>query len=143
LALGYAFGMAATLVRARASLPDVGWVATLGAGVALVPWLFVASSLLPAASGAEGWSTGWAVLDGAEAVALLATGALLRRGSRRACDVAAVAASLLLADAWLDVATASSHRVLSVLLALFAEVPLAVLCGAIAVRRRSPSAAAR
>ncbi|MBW8825624.1 MAG: hypothetical protein JF603_04635 [Acidobacteria bacterium] len=135
--------MAATLVRARTSLRDLGWVATLGAGVALVPWLFVASSLLPAASGAEAWSAGWALLDAAEAVALFATGALLHRGSPRARDAAAVAAGLLLADAWLDVATASSHRVLSLLLALFVEAPLAVLCGAIAVRRRTPSAAAR
>ena len=66
-------------------------------------------------------------LDGAEAVAALATAILLTRASPRASLTAAAGAALLLVDAWFDVCTSSPGlgQALAVAEAVFVELPLA------------------
>ncbi|GAA1215917.1 hypothetical protein GCM10009665_02150 [Kitasatospora nipponensis] len=116
----------------RAATADSRTVALVlgAAGLALLPWIVVL-----AAAGPE--ATGWAVLDALEAVCLLGTAGLLLTGRPLHRAFAALAALLLAGDALVDLRTAPAGSALLVALAmaLLAELPLAALCGALALRR--------
>ncbi|MFE6667480.1 hypothetical protein ACFVFH_28460 [Streptomyces sp. NPDC057697] len=102
-----------------------------GAGLALLPWLgYLAGSLPPAESAA------WVALDALEALALLTAGHRLLRADDRHRAPAAAAAVLLLADTCVDLATAApgAELAVAVAMAVAAELPLAALCAAIALR---------
>ncbi|MEV6240807.1 hypothetical protein [Lentzea sp. NPDC051838] len=95
-----------------------------GAGLALLPWLGYLAATLPPAQ-----AVGWVVLDGLEAVALLAAGNRLLRQDGRHRAPAVAAAVLLLADACIDVATSSGPELaVAVGMAIVVELPLAALC---------------
>ncbi|MBM4791128.1 hypothetical protein HXP44_03355 [Streptomyces sioyaensis] len=102
-----------------------------GAGLALLPWLGYLAGTLPPAEAAA-----WVALDALEAAALLAAGHRLLRGDTRHRAPAAAAAALLLADACIDLATAAPGQELAtaIAMAVGAELPLAALCAALAVR---------
>ncbi|GAB3963716.1 hypothetical protein GCM10029978_022500 [Actinoallomurus acanthiterrae] len=108
----------------------------IGAGLALLPWLFVLAFGLPATTVATHWSTAWAGFDGLEALGLIATGVLLRRRDPRGCLAAAATAPLPVVDAWFDVVTATpgGDRATSVAMAVFPELPLAITCTVLAIR---------
>jgi hypothetical protein len=108
----------------------------LACAVGMVPWLVVLAVTLPSVTSVPHWSAAWVGLDGMEALGLAATGWLLRRGDRRRCLPAAATAALLLIDAWFDVSTAGSGGSLAeaVAMAVFAEIPMAVLCAVVAWR---------
>lgn len=107
-----------------------------GAGVALVPWMAVLAKTLPRTVEVSNWPLAWLGLDAGLAVGLAGTGVLLRRGDARVSPVAAATGALLVMDAWFDVTTsAGPERVLAVALAVLAELPLAVACGVVALRR--------
>jgi len=115
----------------------------IAAGIGMIPWLVVLAISLPASAHAEHWSMAWVGLDGAEGLALLATGLLLIRRDDRCSLTAAVAATLVLIDAWFDVTTAApgASEITSLALAACVEVPVSLLCAALAVRsfpRRGP-----
>ncbi len=74
--------------------------------MALIPWLIALAAELPATATARHWGAAWAGLDAMEAIGLLATGVLLARRDERATLAAMATATLLIADAWLDVMTA-------------------------------------
>ena len=107
----------------------------------LVPWCVVLSATLPRTAQAQHWSLAWTGLDGAEAVAALATAALLARDDSRACLTAAAGGALLLTDAWFDVCTSAPglDHTLAVAEAACAELPLAAAAAwlAITLSRRS------
>jgi len=69
-------------------------------------------------------------------IGALLPGLLLRRGDCRACLTAAATSALLLVDAWFDTMTAAPGPdfELAVLMAVFAELPLAVACAVLATR---------
>ena len=96
-------------------------------GLFLLPWSVLLGLALPAAEFVPNWSLAWMGLDGAEAVAALATAVLLYRGRPRACLPAMAGAALLFADAWFDVCTsaAGAMRWLAVGEAVLVELPLA------------------
>ena len=106
----------------RLTLP----VALAGMGLALIPWMFVLA--------AQGeWP--WVGLDVAEAAGLISTGLLLRRGDARGALTAAVTAALLLTDAFFDVTTSHGAELVQAwVLALLLELPIAALCGRLALR---------
>ncbi|MFE9570743.1 hypothetical protein ACFYMW_19840 [Streptomyces sp. NPDC006692] len=108
-----------------------------GAGVALVPWMVVLAKTLPQTTEVSNWSTAWIGLDALLAVGLTGTGVLLRRNDPRVAQVAAATAALLVMDAWFDVTTAApgSELATALTLALAAELPMAVLCAAVALRK--------
>ncbi|MEV5704306.1 hypothetical protein [Actinoallomurus sp. NPDC052274] len=118
--------------------PGPRWPAfvLIGAGLALVPWLFVLAFELPGATVAAHWSTAWAGFDGLEALGLMVAGLLLGRRDPRGCLAAAATAPLPVVDAWFDVVTATpgGDRATAVAMAVFPEVPLAITCAALAVR---------
>ncbi len=113
----------------------LGWALT-GAGAAMVPWLFVLATELPAHTTAVHWNTVWVGLDSLEALGLASTGLLLRRRDARAGLTAAATATLLAVDAWFDVLTSASgaDRAVAIAMAAGAELPMAALCAYLAVR---------
>ena len=125
-------GLAPSLSALRPAAPSAKLLrrARLGAaavGGFLVPWSAVLAKTLPNSTQVRRWSTAWAGLDASEAVAALATSALLARGDRRAAVPAAAFGALVLADAWFDVTTSAPGResVIAIAEATVVEVPLA------------------
>ena len=116
--------MATTLSPRRA----VALLALLSAAV-LVPWTAALAAALPSSYLVTNWSLTWVGFDVALLVALGAAGVASLRRHPAAPGLLAVAASLLLCDAWFDVTTAASTSdlVVSAAAALAVELPLAVL----------------
>lgn len=108
-------------------------------GLALLPWLYVLATGLPATARAAHWPLAWVGLDALEALGLIATGLLAARGDRRHALAAAATATLLVVDAWFDTTTAApgGDFATAVAMALGAELPLAALCGRLALRTLS------
>ncbi len=106
-----------------------------------MPWCVLLSAILPATAQAQHWALAWTGLDAAEAAAALATAVLLAHGDSRAALTAAAGGGLLLTDAWFDVCTSAPglDHALAVAEAAFAEVPLAVAAGWLAVTLTKPS----
>jgi hypothetical protein len=99
-------------------------------GVGLVPWTLWLTWTLPTQHVARHWRAAWVGYDTALAALLLATGVAAIRRSPTIVVLASAAGTLLLADAWFDVVTADrGGEVLeSALEAVFAEIPLAIVC---------------
>jgi hypothetical protein len=110
------------------------------AGLAMVPWLFVLAAILPATTVVPHYWIAWVGLDGVEAAGLFCTGRLLARGDRRYALTATVTATALLVDAWFDVLGSSTdgQLALSVAMALCAELPIAAVCGRLALSALRP-----
>jgi hypothetical protein len=108
----------------------------LAVGGFLLPWCVLLGATLPATAQAQHWPAAWVGLDAGEALAALATAALLAREDARAAVTAAAGGALLLTDAWFDVCTSApglDHAV-AVAEAAFVELPLAGAAFWLAVR---------
>ncbi len=118
-----------------------GWLLVV-CGLALLPWLYLLATGLPATATVAHWPLAWVGLDALEALGLIATGLLAARSDRRHALAAAATATLLVVDAWFDTTTAApgGDFASAVAMALGAELPLAALCGRLALR--APSRAA-
>jgi hypothetical protein len=112
---------------ARPLLLRCARLTALAVGGFLLPWCVLLSAVLPATARAQNWSLAWAGLDGAEALAALATAVLLARADTRATFTAVAGGTLLLADAWFDVCTSAPGlgHALAAAEAIFVELPLA------------------
>lgn len=108
------------------------WVAPLLAlaGAVLVVWTLVLAYRLPARHTSHHWDVAWVGFDVALAVALGATGWSITRRSSWAPSAAAVAATLLLCDAWFDnvLADGRGEQIEAALEAALVEIPLALFC---------------
>ncbi len=106
------------------------------AGLVTVPWVFYLGASLPIAAEDAHWALGWVGLDSCEALALFATGLLLLRADNRCALTATATAVLLLIDAWFDItsATPGGELATAIVMAVCAEVPIAVTCAALALR---------
>ncbi|MEV7127584.1 hypothetical protein [Streptomyces sp. NPDC093260] len=127
--------------RPARGMRRAGWL-LVACGLALLPWLCVLATGLPATATAEHWPVAWVGLDALEALGLITTGLLAARGDRRHALTAAATATLLGVDAWFDTTTAApgGDFATAVAMALGAELPLAALCGRLALRTLSRSA---
>jgi len=119
-----------------ATLPETfappRWAAlllTLGAAV-LIPWTLVLAYRLPARHTSHHWDVAWVGFDIVLAAALGATGWSVARRSSWASSAAAVAATLLVCDAWFDTVLANGvgERIEAAVEAAALELPLAILC---------------
>jgi len=126
---------------ARADHPGGRRPSALGAafvlaGLAMIPWVFYLSVTLPASALDAHWSLAWVGLDSGEALALFATGQFLLRRDNRCVLTAAGSAVLLLVDAWFDVTSAAPGPGLAtaIVMAVFAEIPIALVCAVLAAR---------
>ncbi|MBW8801203.1 MAG: hypothetical protein JF597_48940 [Streptomyces sp.] len=124
--------------RPARGMRRAGWL-LVACGLALLPWLYMLATGLPATATAAHWPVAWVGLDALEALGLIATGLLAARGDRRHALAAAATATLLVVDAWFDTTTAApgGDFATAVAMALGAELPLAALCGRLALRALS------
>ena len=116
--------------------PVPRWVAPVFAvlGAATVPWTAYLAMSLPAQESAQHYRVAWVGFDLLLIVVLLLTAHLAWRGSLYVGLLAASAATMLVVDAWFDVTTSPPADVpMAILSAVFLELPLAVVCGWIAV----------
>lgn len=115
----------------------VRWVAPVFAvcSIALVPWVVVLAVTLPHRAVSHHYALAWAGYDVGLAAALAATAVTAVRRSRLLPVAASAAGALLLADAWFDVVTSAPGRAVleSLAMAVLVELPLAALCGWLAV----------
>jgi hypothetical protein len=125
-------GSAGRRTRRRYRLEHV----LVGCGLALLPWLVVLANGLPGTTIASNWCTAWIGLDALEALGLIATGLLAARGHHLHALTAVATATLLVVDAWFDTVTAApgADQISAVVMAVGAELPLAVVCVVLAVR---------
>jgi glucose-6-phosphate-specific signal transduction histidine kinase len=96
----------------------------------LVPWTLYLAVTLPRHYSAHHYWLGWVGFDLALVAVLAVTGVSLARGKPALSRYAAVAATMLVMDAWFDVlnaATRTDFLVAALTGALF-ELPLAYLC---------------
>jgi hypothetical protein len=114
-------------------------IALIVAAVLLLPWILHLTTVTPKYAVVHNWLALWIGIDLAQALALSSTGVLILRGRRTASPVAAVAAALLVMDAWLDVVSAPPGPALreALTLAVLVELPLAALLGRVAGRALS------
>ena len=113
------------------------WLAPLFllGGAGLVPWTVYLAVTLPSRHlQTNYYDVAWGGFDVALAGVLLATGVGLLRSRLWVESTAAAAGTLLLCDAWFDVLTSSGlrGRTQAGLLAVFIELPMAVVCFAVA-----------
>jgi hypothetical protein len=127
------------------------WVALLLTGIAagLVVWTLYLSYSLPARHVTEHWRIAWAGFDIGLALALGLTALGVLREAQWVDATAAIAATLLVTDAWFDIVLADGamEQVEAIVLAVIGEIPLALFCvwivmnaeRAISAVRRRPS----
>ncbi|MDQ1486680.1 MAG: hypothetical protein QOJ62_2373 [Actinomycetota bacterium] len=95
----------------------------------LIPWIGYVAVSLPERELSPNYDVAWAGFDVMLLAALASTAYFAFRRSRHLAVAAASAGTLLIVDAWFDVLTSSATQtVVSVLLAVFIELPLAALC---------------
>ena len=115
----------------RIPSPVPKWVApTFGALAAVtVLWTTYLAATLPQHVHTRHYRLAWVGFDVGLTFALLATAYLAYKGNRHTGIAAVVTATLLAVDAWFDVVTSPRADVMgAVLSAVFAELPLAVVC---------------
>ncbi|WP_221320551.1 hypothetical protein [Actinoplanes sp. L3-i22] len=128
-------GADATITPAQRR-PAPRWVAPLFAvlGAATIPWTIYLSLTLPQRMHTHNYRTAWVGFDVLLVLGLLATAYTAWRGQPRVGLLAGATATLLVVDAWFDIMLSSRSEMLTaVLSAAFIELPLAVLCGWIAL----------
>ena len=105
-------------------------------GVSLFPWTIWLSSSLKAHHETRHWDLAWSGFDSGLALAFLLTAFAAWRRSPWVGALAAATGTLLITDAWFDIALESHADELrnAVYLAVFAELPVAILCFWIAYR---------
>ena len=116
--------------------PAPAWVApvfaVLGAGT--IPWTVYLSVTLPDHARTHNYRLAWVGFDALLILVLLTTAFAAAQGNPLVGLLAGCAATMLVVDAWFDVTTSDRHVVaLALFLALVAELPLAALCGWVAL----------
>ena len=112
------------------------WVAPVFAvlGAATVPWTVYLAMTLPKQADTHHYRLTWVGFDTMLIVALLATAYLAWRANRLVGLLATITATMLVLDAWFDVNTSNhADRPEAILSAVLIELPLAVICGWIAL----------
>jgi hypothetical protein len=121
-------------VRPGLALPR--WLAPLAVcgAVGMIPWIVFLALTLPGHFRAVHYDVAWIGFDCAMWLVLAALAVAAYRRHPATGPVAAIASALFVVDAWFDVTTShGSGFVVSLLLAIFVEVPLAIICGWTAV----------
>jgi hypothetical protein len=100
------------------------------AAVLLFPWVVLLAVLLPSTHQSAHWDVAWAGFDVMLALLLLTVAITAWRRSPWLEGAATATATLLFADAWFDVLTASTRTefVAALTEAALVELPLAIVC---------------
>jgi hypothetical protein len=120
------------IIPSRQKLPLPRWLGplTVCCLAGFLPWIVYLAMTLPRRARADHYDLAWIGFDCAMwmVLAALAWSALRRHPATG--PVAAVASTMLVVDAWFDVVTTSDKNlfILSLVLAVTAEIPLAIIC---------------
>ncbi|TQJ51559.1 hypothetical protein [Phycicoccus sp. SLBN-51] len=127
-----------TLAPAAGRMVAVGWVFAVLAAL-MVPWTAYLALALPGSHQAAHYDLAWGGFDVGLLAVLAATAVAAVRRSRWLPVSSAALATMLLVDAWFDVVTAPTRDELlaALAMALLVELPLAAVCGWLAVRGQS------
>ncbi len=107
------------------------WVVVffLGGAVVLIPWIVLMFTVPQAVNVTRRWELVWGGFDCFLVLGFAVTAFRLITRSPRGAVTAAMTGTMLLIDAWFDVLT--THRggqIISILMAIFAEIPCALIC---------------
>jgi hypothetical protein len=118
--------------KRRRRIVDVLVIVCLG----LIPWIVLLGLTLPRRYFANHWTLAWVGFDVALFSALAATAWAAWRRRQVVIVAALVTGTMLVVDAWFDIVTDSttSDLILSIVSAVFGELPLAALLFYIALR---------
>ena len=118
-------------------LPLPRWVGVLAVccAIGIVPWIVYLAVTLPGRSRADDYDIAWVGFDSAMFFVLAALAYCAMRRKPATGAIAAVAATMLVVDAWFDVVTTDEGPRFdwAVISAVFAELPLAIACAWVAV----------
>jgi hypothetical protein len=116
-------------------IPLPRWVTPLltVAAAGLLPWTLWLTFTLPSRHLTKHYDLSWVVFDGALFCAFAATAWCAVKASQWLVPFAAATGTMLVCDAWFDIATSigSGDAVEAILEAAFAELPLAAVCALI------------
>lgn len=125
------------VIPPRPSVPLPRWLGPLAVCclIGFLPWIVYLGLTLPRRARADHYDLAWLGFDCAMWLVLAALAFCAVRRRPATGLIAAVACTMLLVDAWFDVVTTEGDGqfVVAVLLAVFAEIPLAIICGWTAV----------
>jgi len=107
------------------------WVVTffVGGAVVLIPWIVLMFTVPQVVNVSRRWELVWGGFDCFLVLGFAVTAFRLITRSPRGAVTAAMTGTMLLVDAWFDVLT--THRggqIISILMAVFAEIPCALIC---------------
>ena len=122
-------------VKEVPKLPRWAIAALALAAVGLIPWTLWLTFSLPSRHLSDHYDLAWVGFDVALAAAFALTVWSALRRVYWLVPAAAATGTMLLCDAWFDIVTShgSGERMEAVLEAVFAELPLAAVCGLIVV----------
>jgi hypothetical protein len=111
-------------------------LAVTGAALFLLPWIAVLSVTLPSRYTTHQWRVAWVGFDIALVVSFLFTAWSGWRSRQVAASALVATGTLLLCDAWFDLTMSwgSNEQVASIITAILAEIPFAVLLFFVAAR---------
>lgn len=118
-------------------LPLPRWLGPLAVccTIGIIPWIFYLALTLPDKQSTDHYALAWLGFDSVMCIVIAGLGycAITRKPATEL--VAAVAATMLVVDAWFDVVTSEDGRafVLAIFTAVVAEVPLAIICAWVAI----------
>lgn len=122
---------------AKPALPLPRWLGPLAVCclIAMLPWIVYLGMTLPRRARADHYDLAWIGFDCGMWIVLAALAVAALRRHPATGPVAAVAATMLVVDAWFDVVTTDDDTefVLALVLAVTAELPLAIICAWVAV----------
>jgi hypothetical protein len=104
--------------------------------IGLIPWIVLLGVTLPRQYVANHWAVAWVGFDVALLSALAVTAWAAWRRRQIVIVGALVTGTMLVVDAWFDIVTDSTTRdlVISIVAAVFGELPLAILAFVVALR---------
>jgi hypothetical protein len=113
-----------------------GLVVTIGGVLLLLPWIVALSRTLPDQHSSHQWRLAWSGFDVALTLAFAVVAFASWRRRQIAITVLTVLGVLLLCDAWFDITLSwgTNEQTASILTAIFAELPVAILAFALAHR---------
>jgi hypothetical protein len=120
------------MLPARQRVQAPRWLVPLAVSaiVFMVPWLVYLGFTLPSRVRSDNYDVAWLGFDTLLMVVIAALGVCAWRRHPAAGLLAAVAAAMLVIDAWFDVTTSSASGLpMALVLAFAGELPLAVICG--------------
>jgi hypothetical protein len=107
----------------------------LGCAVVLIPWIVLMFTVPEEVNVPKHWVLVWGGFDCFLVLGFAVTAFRLSTRSPRGAVTAAMTGTMLLIDAWFDVLTTHRGGVwVSILMAVFAEIPCAVICFAVSRR---------